>query len=165
LRAERGLPGETANLFAFFPDAPTADMAAVVPSGQDSSGGDAFLDLAAALVNEYAPEHLEVHVRDARAFLPRVEAAGAVFLGGGTPTTFGDYVAGSNHVLPTGGSARFASPLSVDTFVRKSSVIELGPGAAGALAPPLAAIADAEGFYFHKLSALLRSREGRSGGD
>jgi histidinol dehydrogenase len=86
-----------------------------------------------------------------------VTSAGAIFLGPWTPTAFGDYVAGSNHVLPTGGSARFASPLGVDTFMRASSLIELGPASVASLAPPLACLAKSEGFAFHGVSALLRS--------
>jgi histidinol dehydrogenase len=119
--------------------------------------GEDLLDLAAAFVDVYAPEHLELQVADARSFLPRVGAAGAVFVGSGTPTAFGDYIAGTNHVLPTGGSARFSSPLSVDTFVRKSSHVEMSADAARALAPGLALVADSEGFFFHRLSAELRS--------
>lgn len=118
--------------------------------------GSDFLALAEALVNSYAPEHLELQMADARAFLPRVRAAGAIFVGHDTPTAFGDYIAGSNHVLPTGGSARFSSPLSVDTFMRKSSVIEMVPESLERLTPGLERLADSEGFYFHGLSAALR---------
>lgn len=117
-----------------------------------------FLVLAEALVNAYAPEHLELLMADARAFLPRVRAAGAIFVGNDSPTAFGDYIAGSNHVLPTGGSARFSSPLSVDTFVRKSSVVEIGPASLRELTPGLERLAESEGFYFHGLSAALRNR-------
>lgn len=119
--------------------------------------GEDFLVLAAALVNEYAPEHLELHLEDARAFLPQVRSAGAVFVGGLTPTAFGDYVVGSNHVLPTGGSARFASTLSVHTFLRRMAVVETPPGAVKLLARPLAQIAESEGFVFHRRSAELRA--------
>ena len=126
-------------LWAFYPDA-----------------GEDFLELAVALVNTYAPEHLEVQLADPRAFLRRVRSAGAVFLGHGTPTAFGDYIAGSNHVLPTGGSARFSSPLSVDTFMRRSSYVEMPADAARLVTPHLARIADSEGFLFHRLSAELR---------
>jgi len=119
--------------------------------------GEDFLELAAGLVNTYAPEHLEIQVTDSRGFLARVRSAGAVFLGHGTPTAFGDYIAGSNHVLPTGGSARFSSPLSVDTFMRKSSFVEIPAGTARVLTPRLARVADSEGFFFHKLSAELRT--------
>ena len=116
-----------------------------------------FLDLAAFLVNAYAPEHLELQVADPRGFLPRVRSAGAVFLGHRTPTAFGDYVAGSNHVLPTGGSARFSSPLSVLTFLRRSSSVEMPPQGVKALTPHLAQLANSEGFAFHRISAELRA--------
>ncbi len=112
-----------------------------------------------ALVNEYAPEHLEIQVADPRAFLAGVRSAGAIFLGHGTPTAFGDYIAGSNHVLPTGGSARFSSPLSVDTFMRKSSFVEMPADAARRLTPRLARVADSEGFWFHRRSAELRTED------
>ena len=122
--------------------------------------GEDFLDLAAALVNDYAPEHLEIQVADPRGFLGRVRSAGAVFLGHDTPTAFGDYIAGSNHVLPTGGSARFSSPLSVDTFMRKSSYVEMPAAAVRLLTDRLASIADSEGFFFHRRSAELRAGGG-----
>ena len=121
------------------------------------AAGEDFVALAAALVNAYAPEHLEIQLADPRAFLSRVRSAGAIFLGGGAPTAFGDYIAGSNHVLPTGGSARFSSPLSVDTFMRKSSYVEMPAEAARLLTSRLALVADSEGFYFHRLSAELRT--------
>lgn len=119
--------------------------------------GADFLTLAEALVNAYAPEHLELQIADARAFLPQVRAAGAIFVGNDSPTAFGDYIAGSNHVLPTGGSARFSSPLSVDTFMRKSSVVEMDSASLRELTPGLERLAESEGFYFHGLSAALRS--------
>ncbi len=119
--------------------------------------GEDFLDLAAVLVNAYAPEHLELQVADPRGFLPRVRSAGAVFLGHRTPTAFGDYIAGSNHVLPTGGSARFSSPLSVVTFLRRSSFVEMSSEGVKALTPHLAQLANSEGFAFHRISAELRA--------
>ena len=119
--------------------------------------GESFLDLAARLVNSYAPEHLELEVDDPRGFLSRVRSAGAVFLGHLTPTAFGDYVAGSNHILPTAGAARFSSPLSVDTFLRRSSLVEMDAGAVRELTPHLARIADSEGYTFHRASAELRA--------
>ena len=121
--------------------------------------GEDFLELAAALVDCYAPEHLELQLADARGFMPRVHSAGAIFIGHRTPTAFGDYIAGSNHVLPTGGSARFSSPLSVDTFMRKSSYVETSPEAGRALTPLLAEMANSEGFAFHRISAELRAAE------
>jgi histidinol dehydrogenase len=120
------------------------------------AAGEDFLRLATALVNAYAPEHLEVQVADAQGFLSGVRSAGAIFVGHLTPTAFGDYVAGSNHVLPTGGAARFSSPLSVDTFLRRSSVVEMTADAVGLLNPHLSRLADSEGFGFHRLSAELR---------
>jgi histidinol dehydrogenase len=128
--------------------------------------GQDFLELAAAVVNTYAPEHLEIQLADSRGFLPRVRSAGAIFIGHRSATAFGDYIAGSNHVLPTGGSARFSSPLSVDTFVRKSSLVEMTDGAVRLLTPQLGKVADSEGFTFHRLSAELRASEtGDDAGD
>jgi len=135
-------------------DAADARLRAFYPAA-----GEDFLELAAALVNSYAPEHLELQLADPRGFLPRVRSAGAIFIGHRTPTAFGDYIAGSNHVLPTGGSARFLSPLSVDTFMRKSSCVEMSAEAVVALTPHLAAVADSEGFAFHRISAELRAAE------
>jgi histidinol dehydrogenase len=123
--------------------------------------GEDFLALAEALVNTYAPEHLEIQLGDPRSFLSRVQSAGAVFIGHLAPTAFGDYVAGSNHVLPTGGSARFASPLSVNTFMRRSSHVEMTEEAVRLLTPHLARIADSEGFTFHRVSAELPVEEPR----
>ena len=122
-----------------------------------ASPGEEFLPLAAAFVNAYAPEHLEVQLADSRGFVPLVRSAGAIFVGHLTPTAFGDYVAGSNHVLPTGGAAAFSSPLSVDTFIRRSSVVEMTLGAVRSLTPHLARLADSEGFVFHRVSAELRA--------
>ena len=79
---------------------------------------------AAAFSNAYAPEHLEVHVRDAGGILPLLTNAGAIFVGHHTPVSLGDYVAGSNHVLPTGGHARFSAGLSASTFLRPQQIIE-----------------------------------------
>ncbi len=123
------------------------------------SPGEDFLGLAAEFADAYAPEHLEIQVFDPRAFMERIHSAGAVFLGHGTPTAFGDYVAGSNHVLPTGGSAQFSSALSVDTFMRKSSFVEMPAEAARELTPHLVRVADSEGFWFHRRSAELRTEE------
>ncbi len=121
------------------------------------SAGEDFLETAAALVNAYAPEHLEIQIADSRGFVALVRSAGAIFVGHLTPTAYGDYVAGSNHVLPTGGAARFSSPLSVDTFVRRSSVVEMTSESVASLTPHLAKLAESEGFAFHKVSAELRA--------
>lgn len=118
--------------------------------------GEDFLSIAEVATEAYAPEHLEIQLADARGFLPRVRSAGAVFVGGLSATAFGDYVAGSNHVLPTGGAAHFSSALSVRTFIRNSTHVEMSEKAVEQLTPHLARIADSEGFYFHRLSAQLR---------
>ncbi len=119
--------------------------------------GEDFLKLAAAMVDTYAPEHLEVQLADSRDFISRIRSAGAVFIGHLTPTAYGDYVAGSNHVLPTGGSARFSSPLSVNTFMRRSSFVEMTDEAVQLLTPHLAKVADSEGFMYHRISAEMRA--------
>ena len=82
---------------------------------------------AVRLADEFAPEHLALHARNAPALVPRISRAGAVFVGTSTPEAVGDYLAGPSHVLPTAGTARFASPLSVATFRRRMSVLELTP--------------------------------------
>jgi histidinol dehydrogenase len=128
------------------------------------SRGEDFVALASRMVDEYAPEHLEIQMSNPWGFLSRVRYAGAIFVGHGTPTAFGDYVAGSNHVLPTGGSARFASPLSVDTFVRASSLVEMTDDAARRLTPHLARLADDEGFALHRVSAEIRVEDMQQGG-
>ena len=117
-------------------------------------------DLQAALdlVNAFAPEHLELHVADAAALLPRVRNAGAVFVGPRAATAFGDYAAGTNHVLPTGGSARFGQGLSVSDFVKRVGIVELSESAAAALAGPVATIAGEEGLRSHARSVELRGR-------
>jgi histidinol dehydrogenase len=111
---------------------------------------------AVALCNTFAPEHLELHVCDAAALVPAVRNAGAIFVGPYTATAFADYAAGSNHVLPTGGAARFGQGLSVATFQKRVAVVELDAVSAAALAPVVAAIASEEGLHAHARSARLR---------
>jgi histidinol dehydrogenase len=113
------------------------------------------LDAALAFAEAFAPEHLELTGEDAEALAPRVRNAGAVFIGRDGATAFGDYVAGSNHTLPTGGAARFASGLSARHFRRRMSEVRIGP-AAGALARAGAPIARAEGFERHAESMEVR---------
>ncbi len=114
------------------------------------------LDDAVELANRLAPEHLELMVRAPAALLGRVRHAGAVFAGGHTPEVVGDYVAGPNHVLPTAGTARFASPLGAEDFVRRSSVIEYSPSGLAAAAPHLAALTRVEGLAGHGRAAEAR---------
>jgi histidinol dehydrogenase len=114
------------------------------------------LDEAIALMNEIAPEHLEVVVNEPFSLLPKIKNAGAIFLGENTPEAIGDYIAGPNHTLPTGGSAKFFSPLSVEHFMKKSSIIYFSEDAIKELADPCAKIADVEGLQAHKESVLIR---------
>jgi histidinol dehydrogenase len=113
---------------------------------------------ALSLSNAFAPEHLELHCERSRDLLAGVRNAGAVFVGPHAATAFADYAAGTNHVLPTGGSARFGQGLSADAFRKRMAVVELDGPAAAALAPQVAAIADEEGLRAHALSARLRTQ-------
>ncbi len=117
----------------------------------DVSGPDAAL----AFSEAFAPEHLELQGAGAEALAPRVRRAGCVFVGREGATAFGDYVAGSNHTLPTGGAARFASGLNARHFTRRMAEVRIG-SAAAALAGPGAAIARAEGFDRHAASMEVR---------
>jgi histidinol dehydrogenase len=114
------------------------------------------LEAAIALANAYAPEHLELLEEDAGLAAERVRTAGCVFVGRRGATAFGDYVAGSNHVLPTGGAGRFSGPLGPATFRRRISQVEITAAAAAALAPQADALARAEGFPVHGESAMIR---------
>jgi histidinol dehydrogenase len=121
------------------------------------------LDEAVELVNRFAPEHLELAVERPEKLVPRIHHAGAIFLGHTTPEAFGDYLAGPNHVLPTGGSARFASPLGVYDFVKRTSVIRAPLGALTRLGPPLERLAAMEGLTAHAAAVTRRLAAGRRG--
>lgn len=108
------------------------------------------------LVDRIAAEHVELAIDDAEAFLARMRNAGAVFLGRHTPEVIGDYVGGSNHVLPTARSARFSSGLSVLDFVKRTSILKLGPEQLRSLAPAAIALARAEGLDAHGRSVAIR---------
>ena len=108
------------------------------------------------LVNRLAPEHLEIVARDEDALAARVRHAGAIFFGAHTPEAVGDYFAGPNHVLPTGGAARFSSALGVHDFVRRTSVVRYSREELRQTAPHIAALAFAEGLDAHARSALIR---------
>jgi histidinol dehydrogenase len=115
-------------------------------------------DIVAALdaVDLIAPEHLEIQMAEAFDILGSIRNAGAIFLGHFTPESIGDSVAGPNHVLPTGGTARFSSPLSVDDFVKKSSVLSYSFEALQLDGPTAALIANAEGLDAHGRAVTLR---------
>jgi histidinol dehydrogenase len=137
-------------------------------AGERSGVGDAPLALvqvpdssdAIDLANAFAPEHLELMEEDASLLADRVTTAGCVFVGRHSATAFGDYVAGSNHVLPTGGAGRFSGPLGPGTFRRKIATVEVSAEAAAKLAPHVDAIARAEGFPVHGESAMIRVEKG-----
>ncbi|MEH0071777.1 histidinol dehydrogenase [Pannonibacter sp. Pt2-lr] len=114
------------------------------------------LDEAIPLINRLAPEHLELAVEDPEALLGRVRNAGAVFLGRHTPEAIGDYVGGSNHVLPTARSARFSSGLSVLDFVKRTSILKCDAQSLRALGPAAIALGEAEGLSAHARSVSIR---------
>jgi histidinol dehydrogenase len=110
------------------------------------------------LANAFAPEHLELFEEDAALLADRVTTAGCVFAGRFGATAFGDYAAGSNHVLPTGGAGHFSGPLGPSVFRRKIATVEVPAGAAAKLAPHVDVIARAEGFPVHGESAMIRAK-------
>ena len=131
--------------------------ASIENNGKIIVAGD--LEDAVAIANEIAPEHLELCVDAPFDYLGRVRNAGSIFLGRYSPEPVGDYLAGTNHTLPTMGTARFSSPLSVDDFVKKSCFSYYTPAALEAAADDIALFADAEGLHGHAVSATIR-REG-----
>ncbi|OGW34205.1 MAG: histidinol dehydrogenase [Nitrospirae bacterium GWD2_57_9] len=120
----------------------------------------ATLDEAIAFSNRIAPEHLELAVADPFAILPQIINAGAIFMGHWTPEAAGDYLAGPNHTLPTGGTARFFSPLSVDDFVKKSSIVYFSEGGLKRLGNDIVRIAGLEGLEAHGKSVSMRLQKG-----
>ena len=115
------------------------------------------LDIAIDIANDLAPEHLEICVEDPMDYLPRIKHAGSVFLGRHCPEALGDYLAGPNHTLPTSGTARFSSPLSVDDFVKKTQFTYFTPDALADVCDDIARFARSEGLEAHARSALARS--------
>jgi histidinol dehydrogenase len=115
---------------------------------------------AVALSNRLAPEHLEIMTRDPDTLAGDIREAGAIFLGGHTPEAIGDYVGGSNHVLPTARSARFASGLGVLDFMKRSSILACGPDQLAALGPAAIALGEAEGLQAHARSVAIRLNRG-----
>ncbi|MGB4600697.1 MAG: histidinol dehydrogenase [Trichlorobacter sp.] len=116
---------------------------------------------AAAFSNRIAPEHLELAVTDPFGLLPLIENAGAIFMGHWTPEAAGDYLAGPNHTLPTGGTARFFSPLSVDDFVKKSSIISFSEQGLRRLGADIVRVAGMEGLEAHGKSVGIRLEAGQ----
>lgn len=114
------------------------------------------MDESIELMNALAVEHLEIATDNAFDFLPRIKHAGAIFLGHFTPEAIGDYLAGPNHTLPTGGSARFFSPLGVGNFMKKSSIISMNKASIDRLGRDCMNLAKAEGLGAHELSVKVR---------
>ncbi|MBW4675229.1 MAG: histidinol dehydrogenase [Desmonostoc geniculatum HA4340-LM1] len=117
------------------------------------------LAAAAELSNEFAPEHLELEVKDPWALLPQIRHAGAIFLGYSTPEAVGDYLAGPNHTLPTSGAARYASALGVETFLKHSSIIQYSQTALENVASAIDVLATAEGLPSHADSVRRRIKQ------
>jgi histidinol dehydrogenase len=114
------------------------------------------LQVAAELSNDFAPEHLELEVAEPWDLLEHIKHAGAIFLGHSTPEAVGDYLAGPNHTLPTSGAARYASPLSTETFMKHSSIISYSAGALNDVSQAVQALAEAEGLPSHGYSVKVR---------
>jgi histidinol dehydrogenase len=117
-----------------------------------------------AIINEIAPEHLQIMTKTAAQDLKKIRNAAAVFLGPYTPVAVGDYYIGTNHVLPTGGAARFASPLGVESFMKRMSVAEVGAAGLKKAAPYVSTFARAENFVHHAMSVELRAGMGPRAG-
>ncbi len=138
---------------------PTMTRESIVRRSLQDRGGlisVSNLSEAVQLANRIAPEHLELAVQDPESLLPAIRHAGAIFMGVHSPEAFGDYCAGPNHVLPTSGTARFASPLGVYDFQKRSSLINCSPAGADKLAVIAGELAYGEGLQAHALSALAR---------
>ena len=116
------------------------------------------LEQAFELANRYAPEHLQLFVSDADTWLPRIENAGAIFVGPYSPVPLGDYVAGPSHVLPTGGTARFFSVLGVEDFQKRMSLVEFSQREFERLAPAAARLARLEGLIAHSRALDVRAK-------
>jgi histidinol dehydrogenase len=116
------------------------------------------LEHACRVSDAFAPEHLELAVAAPERLLARIRHAGAIFCGPYSPVSLGDYLAGTNHVLPTAGSARFTSPLRVGTFLKQTGIISFGPSGLERVAPALQTIATAEGLVAHGRAVEVRTQ-------
>ena len=154
--------GADSRVWCFSPDAALLDAVASALEGAGPDGEAQLLDTddvqgALQLAEQIAPEHVQLMGEEAEALAGKVRNAGCLFVGAGAGTAFGDYVAGSNHVLPTGGAARFQSALSPATFRRRMARVSLPGEAPARLAPAGAALARAEGFPVHAESMERRA--------
>ena len=138
---------------------PTLPRAEIARTSWDDFGAVIMvrnLDQAAELANAIAAEHLEIMTDDAEALSAKIRNAGAIFLGAHTPEAIGDYVGGSNHVLPTARSARFSSGLGVLDFMKRTSILKCGPDQLRALGPAAMTLGKAEGLDAHSRSVGMR---------
>ncbi len=145
-------------------DLPRREIAAASLRDRGAAVVAKNLSEAVRLADEFAPEHLALHAASATALVRRISRAGAVFVGASTPEAVGDYLAGPSHVLPTAGTARFASPLSVATFRRRMSVLELSAKALAELAPAVRALTAAEGLEGHWRAVAVRAGKAKLAG-
>jgi histidinol dehydrogenase len=144
---------------AVLAELPSLPRSAIAGASWEANGAVIVVEdwaQAVTLVDRLAPEHLELMVKDPEALFARVRHAGAVFLGGFCPEAVGDYVAGPNHVLPTGRTARFASGLSVFDFLKRTTFVSATPEALAAIGPSGVELAEAEGLQAHARSISLR---------
>ncbi len=135
------------------------DRAEIIAESLGGQGGIVItpdLDTAITLADEFAPEHLCLSVRDPEAWAAKIKNAGGLFLGEHSCEVLGDYVAGANHIMPTGGTARFSSPVNVLDFVKIINVVGLDPATAASIAPAAARLADAESLGAHAAAARAR---------
>ena len=145
---------------------PTLPRAAIAGASWRDHGATIVVrdwDEAVALVDRIAPEHLQIMTADPESLFARVRHAGAAFLGAFAPEAVGDYVAGPNHVLPTGRSARFASGLSVFDFLKRTTWMSGDANALAQIGPAAVTLAEAEGLQAHGRSVALRLRPARAG--
>ncbi len=146
-----------ASIDKLLPTMPRKDVITASISGRGALILTKDLDEACVISNKIAPEHLELSVADARALVPKIRHAGAIFIGKYTSESLGDYCAGPNHVLPTSRSARFSSPLGVYDFQKRSSLIEVSAEGSAFLGPIASTLAHGEGLTAHARAAELRN--------
>ncbi|HEX2573934.1 MAG TPA: histidinol dehydrogenase [Polyangia bacterium] len=150
----RAVAAEVARQLA---DLPRRDIAAQSLAAHGAAVVVGSLDEAIDFAERFAPEHLELLCEDARAQAGRIRSAGALFIGPYTPEAAGDYYAGPNHVLPTGGAARFGSPLGVHDFLKRTSILEYGAETLAAHAADIRRLAEVEGLDAHGRAVALRT--------
>lgn len=132
----------------------------IAAASLEANGGMVIVDdmeQAAELINSYAPEHLLVMIRDAWSYLDKLENAGGIFVGESSPEVIGDYIAGPSHIMPTGGAARFGSPVTVDDFLKTTSIVAVNSETFKKIAPAALTIARAEGLGGHARAVEIRS--------